>query len=76
MACYERHFEQQTQRQLLKASGQTKCGNPGCDWSFWPYYDAVEMQRPGIAPKEGISEEWLCQSCFEIAAKAVEHSIL
>jgi len=28
------------------------------------------MQRPGIAPKGGISENWLCQPCFQVAAKA------
>jgi hypothetical protein len=52
MGCYER----QTQRQTVKTSGQTRCRNPDCDWSFGPY-NVVKNQRPGMAPREGISDK-------------------
>jgi hypothetical protein len=49
-----------------------KCGRPACDWRFGPYIDPVKKTRPGIAPKSGISDRWLCQPCFEMAMRIAE----
>lgn len=70
--CWERSFKGQKKRQTARNSGQVKCGRPACDWKFGPYIDPVKKTRPGIAPKSGISDRWLCQPCFEMAMKIAE----
>lgn len=71
-SCWERSSKGQKKRQTAKNSGQVKCGRPACDWKFGPYIDPVKKERPGIAPKSGISDRWLCQSCFTMAARTAE----
>src|SRR5437764_11736473 len=39
---------------------------------IWPYIDPVKKIRPGIAPKSGISNRWLCQPCFTMAVRIAE----
>jgi hypothetical protein len=71
-SCWERSFKGQKKRQTARNSGQVKCGRPACDWKFGPYIDPVKKTRPGIAPKSGISDRWLCQPCFEMAMRIAE----
>ncbi|KAF1841905.1 uncharacterized protein K460DRAFT_175672 [Cucurbitaria berberidis CBS 394.84] len=73
-SCWERSFKGQEKRQLVKDSGQVKCGRTACEWKFGPHVDSIKKERPGIAPKDGISGTWLCQPCFSAAVRTAKAS--
>jgi len=72
LSCWEQSSKGQKKRQTARNSGQVKYGRPACNWKFGPYINLVKKERPGIAPKSGISNRWLYQPCFGMAIRTAE----
>lgn len=71
-SCWERSFERQEKRHLVKDFGQVKCGKLACEWKFGPYVDSIKKGCPAVAPKAGISDTWLCQPCFRATVRTAK----